>query len=72
MPFVKEGIFRFTSNAMYTYGFLILWIPGLVLYSKAALIAAGFNHIYIWVHYYTTELPDIQYIYNGNGNRKHS
>ena len=72
IPFVREGIFRFTSNGMYTFGFLILWIPGLVLFSKSALIAAGFNHIYIWVHYYTTELPDIRYIYNGNDDRKHS
>ncbi len=72
LPFVREGIFRFTSNAMYTFGFLILWIPGLVLFSKSALIAAGFNHIYIWAHYYTTESPDIRYIYNGNDSRKHS
>jgi hypothetical protein len=72
MPFVREGIFRFTSNAMYTFGFLALWIPGLVLFSKSALIAAGFNHIYIWAHYYTTELPDIRYIYNSNGRQKHS
>ncbi len=69
-PFVREGIFRFTSNAMYTYGFLILWVPGLIFSSKAALIAAGFNHLYIWVHYYTTELPDIRFIYKGSGNRK--
>ena len=68
-PFVREGIFRFTANAMYTYGFLILWVPGLIFSSKAALIAAGFNHLYIWVHYYTTELPDIRFIYKGSGNR---
>lgn len=69
-PFVREGIFRFTSNAMYTYGFLILWVPGLLFSSKAALIAAGFNHLYIWVHYYTTELPDIRFIYGSPDNRK--
>jgi hypothetical protein len=63
MPFVKKGIFRFTDNAMYLFGFLILWIPGLILFSKAALLAALFNHLYIWVHYYCTELPDIHYIY---------
>jgi hypothetical protein len=67
-PFVRKGIFRFTGNAMYTFGFLILWVPGLVFFSQAALLAAGFNHIYIWVHYYTTELPDIRYIY---GSRNH-
>lgn len=63
MPFVRGGIFRFTSNAMYVFGFLILWVPGFLLLSKAALLAAAFNHLYIWVHYYCTELPDIRYIY---------
>jgi hypothetical protein len=58
LPFVRDGIFRFTANAMYTVGFLFLWVPGLILFSKAALIAAGFNHLYIWVHYYTVELPE--------------
>ena len=70
LPFVKEGIFKYTSNAMYTFGFLILWVPGLIFFSKAALIAAGFNHMYIWVHYYTVELPDIRFIYRGSDNRK--
>lgn len=62
-PFVRQGIFRYSSNAMYVFGFLILWVPGLLLLSKAALLAAAFHHLYIWVHYYCTELPDIQYIY---------
>ena len=62
-PFVKKGIFKFTSNGMYTYGFLILYVPGLLAQSKAALLVALFNHIYIWVHYYFTELPDIKFIY---------
>ena len=70
LPFVREGIFRFTSNAMYTFGFLILWVPGLIFFSKAALIAAGFSHMYIWVHYYTVELPDIRFIYRDADNRK--
>ncbi len=70
LPFVREGIFRFTSNAMYTFGFLILWVPGLIFFSKAALIAAAFSHIYIWVHYYTTELPDIRFIYGDAGSRR--
>ena len=60
---VKEGIFKYTSNGMYVVGFLILWIPGLIFLSKAALLAALFNHIYIWIHYYFTELPDMKFIY---------
>lgn len=62
-PFIKKGIFKYTSNGMYIYGFFILWIPGLVLLSKVALLVALFNHIYIWVHYCFTELPDIKIIY---------
>ena len=44
MPFVKQGIFRFTSNAMYTFGFFLLWVPGFLFLSQAALLAALFNH----------------------------
>lgn len=63
LDMVKEGIFKYTSNGMYAFGFLVLWIPGLIFLSKAALLAALFNHIYIWVHYYFTELPDMKFIY---------
>ena len=62
-PFVKGGIFKWTSNAMYLFGFLLLWIPGLLFLSKAALLAALFNHLYIWAHYYFTEAPDMRFIY---------
>ena len=63
MPLVREGIFRFTRNSMYTYGFLFFWVPALWCASTAALCVALFNHIYIWVHYYATELPDMKRIY---------
>ena len=62
-PYVKEGIFRFTDNGMYVYGLMILYLPGLLLLSKSALIVALFNHIYIWIHYYCTERPDMKVIY---------
>ncbi|MFC2014013.1 methyltransferase [Chloroflexota bacterium] len=61
--FVREGIFKITSNGMYIFGILIFWIPGLLSSSQAALLVALFNHIYIWVHYYTSERPDIRRIY---------
>ncbi len=60
---VRKGIFRITPNAMYTFGLLVLWLPGLLAASKAALLAAGFSHLYIWVHYLCTELPDMRRIY---------
>jgi len=62
-PFVKLGMFKYTDNAMYKFGFLILWSLALFTLSKAALLAAAFNHLYIWVHFYFTELPDIRSIY---------
>lgn len=65
VPFVKQGIFRFTDNGMYIYGFFILWLPGLWYGSAGALFAALFSHIYIWVHYYSTELPDIKRLHGG-------
>lgn len=68
-PLVNQGIFKYTSNGMYIYGFLILWIPGILLQSKAALSIALFSHIYIWVHYYFTELPDIRIIYKDDKER---
>jgi len=67
-PFVKGGIFRFTDNGMYVYGLMILYLPGLLLFSKAALVVALFNHIYIWVHYYCTERPDMRMIYGSMPN----
>jgi len=63
LPLVRKGIFRFTRNGMYTFGFLFIWVPALWCASVAALCAALFNHIYIWVHYYSTELPDMKRIY---------
>jgi len=68
MPLVKEGIYRITNNAMYVFGLLILWIPGLLYSSIAALMAALFNHIYVWVHYYCTEKPDMERIYGSRDN----
>jgi Phospholipid methyltransferase len=62
-PFVKQGMFKYTDNAMYKFGFLSLWIIALVFLSKAALLVAAFSHLYIWVHFYFTELPDIRRIY---------
>lgn len=63
MPLVKEGIYKYTSHAMYAFGFLPLWMAGLFTGSLAAIIVAAFNHLYIWVHYYTTEKPDMKRIY---------
>ena len=62
-PLVTKGIYRFVNNGMYIFGVAIIWVPGLVFASRAALLAAMFQHIYIWVHYYATEKPDMKRIY---------
>lgn len=64
LPMVKEGIFRYTSNAMYTFAFLAFWIIAIAGASWAGLVVAAFSHAYIWVHYFCTERPDMQAIYN--------
>lgn len=60
---VRGGIFKYSSNAMYTFGMLALWIPGLLCGSTTAIIAAAFSHAYVWVHYFCTEKPDMEFIY---------
>jgi protein-S-isoprenylcysteine O-methyltransferase Ste14 len=62
-PLVREGIFRFNPNAMYLFGFSLLWAPAFFFSSVAALAFALFSHLYIWVHYYTVEKPDMDRIY---------
>ncbi|MHA1946493.1 MAG: methyltransferase [Candidatus Hodarchaeales archaeon] len=60
---VKKGIFKYMDNSMYLVGFLLFYIPGLLFSSLAALLMAFIHHIYIWVHFYFTELPDMKRIY---------
>lgn len=64
MPFVKGGIFRFTSNGMYLYAFLLFWAIAVGFNSSAALLVAAFSHAYIWVHFYATEKPDMDFLYS--------
>ncbi len=63
LPLVREGIFRWTGNGMYGVAFLGPWGLALLLGSTGALIAAAFGHAYIWLHYYATERPDMEFIY---------
>ena len=63
MPIVREGAFKYSSNAMYAFVFLIFWAIALLTGSLAALAAALFQHAYIWVHLYCTEEPDMRIIY---------
>ncbi len=65
MPLVKRGIFRFSSNAMYAFGFLLFWTIAICFDSAGALIVAAFSHIYFWVNYHATEKPDMRVLYPG-------
>ena len=67
MPLVREGIFRWTPNAIYTFGPFVLWAAALWWSSRAALVTAAFNHLYIWVHWFATEKPDLRRIRDGRG-----
>ncbi|MBN1759633.1 MAG: hypothetical protein JW863_15000 [Chitinispirillaceae bacterium] len=72
MPLVKKGIFRFTNNGMYLYAFLLFWAGAVGLNSRAALIVAAFSHVYIWVHFYATEKPDMNYLYSATAKQGQS
>jgi protein-S-isoprenylcysteine O-methyltransferase Ste14 len=63
MGLVREGAFRYSSNAMYSFAFLIFWAIALLTGSWATMVAALFQHAYIWVHWYCTEQPDMHVIY---------
>ena len=63
MPLVRQGIFRFTNNGMYLYAFFLFWAIAFAFNSLAAIIVAGYSHVYIWVHFYATEKPDMEYLY---------
>jgi hypothetical protein len=63
MPLVAEGMFRFTSNGMYVFGFCLFWAIAIGFDSTAALIVAAFSHAYIWVHFHATEKPDMGFLY---------
>lgn len=60
---VKQGIYKYVPNAMYIFALTVLWIPAFIFSSRAALVLAFFNHSYIWVHYFTVEVPDMKRIY---------
>lgn len=63
MPLVKKGIFQFTNNGMYLYAFFLFWAIAIGFNSITAVTVAAFSHAYIWVHFYATERPDLDFLY---------
>ena len=70
MPLVKEGIFQFTNNGMYVYAFMLFWAIAIGANSVAALVVAAFSHVYIWVHFFATEKPDMDFLYTPQNNSR--
>ena len=62
-PRVTQGLFRWTNNAMYVFAVQGFWLFGILAASKLAMVAACFQSIYIWVHYFGTVRPDMDHIY---------
>ncbi|MDA1330146.1 MAG: methyltransferase [Chloroflexi bacterium] len=63
MPKASGGLYDYVDNGMYIFGFFVFWFIAFAWSSLGALLVALFNHLYIWVHYYTTEKPDMARIY---------
>ena len=63
LPKVKEGLFKYMDNAMYAIVLGITWVPAMYLLSAPGIIVGVFNHLFVWVHYFFIEKPDMKYIY---------
>ena len=63
MPFEKRGIFKWSSNAMYTYGLAIPFSFAIATGSQSMFIVSIYAYISIWLHYFCTEREDFKIIY---------
>jgi len=66
MPFEKRGIFKWSSNAMYTFAIPIFFAFAISAGSKATLIFAAYTFVGIWLHYFCTEKEDYKIIYGNS------
>ena len=62
-PFVKQGMYKYSSNVLYVYVMLIFLAVAVVSASKGGFLAAFYMYATVWTHYFCTEKPDISYIY---------
>jgi protein-S-isoprenylcysteine O-methyltransferase Ste14 len=63
IPFEKRGIFKWSSNAMYTFAIAIFFGFAISAGSKAMFVFAAYTYIGIWLHYFCTEKEDFKVIY---------
>ncbi len=61
--FVRKGIFKLTSNAMYVFGLAVFFGFAFSSGSKAMFIFAAYSFIGVWLHYFCTEKEDFKVIY---------
>ena len=66
MPFEKRGIFKWSSNAMYTYAIAIPFSFAIATGSQSMFIVSIYSYIAIWLHYFFTEREDFKVIYGNN------
>jgi len=66
IPFERRGIFKWTSNAMYTFAIGIPFSFAVATGSQSMFIVAIFTYISIWLHYFCTEKEDFKVIYGNN------
>jgi len=63
IPFERRGIFKWSSNAMYTFAIPVFFGFAFSSGSKAMFIFAAYSFIGVWLHYFCTEKEDFKVIY---------
>ena len=66
IPFEKRGIFKWSSNAMYTFAVAVFFGFAISAGSKAMFVFAAYSYIGVWLHYFCTEKEDFKVIYGNN------
>ena len=66
IPFEKRGIFKWSSNAMYTFAVAVFFGFAISAGSKAMFVFAAYSYIGTWLHYFCTEKEDFKFLYGNN------
>ncbi|HIF61544.1 MAG TPA: hypothetical protein EYQ38_01075 [Candidatus Pelagibacter sp.] len=66
IPFERRGIFKWSSNAMYTFAIAVFFGFAVSSGSKAVFVFAAYSYIGGWLHYFCTEKEDFKIIYGNN------
>ena len=66
IPFEKRGIFKWSSNAMYTFAIAVFFGFAISAGSKAMFVFAAYTYIGAWLHYFCTEKEDFKIIYGNS------